>query len=166
MRNCTVAGCADAEKSRGLCNKHYLKQWKYGDATAGKTLGKRGQGYAHSDGYRMIGGRLAHIVKVEAIIGHSLPEGAVVHHWDHDGMNNANENLVVCPDQAYHMLLHARERAFDACGNANFRWCHMCKKWDDPSAMIVVASGHSMIHAACRAVYLKNWKLKRKEKSA
>jgi hypothetical protein len=166
MNSCSVTDCEDAAKSRGLCNKHYLKFWKYGDATAGKTFGKRGHGFIHQSGYLMVGNKFAHVSKVESILGRELPPEVVVHHWDHDGMNNANENLVVCPDQAYHMLLHRRERAFDACGNANYRWCHMCKSWGDPSEMVKAGNGHSLIHPGCRAVYLKNWKLKQKGKSA
>lgn len=59
--------------------------------------------------------KLEHIVIAERALGKPLPEGAVVHHVDRDGTNNNTKslwNLIVCPDQGYHLLLHARARAF------------------------------------------------------
>ena len=76
-----------------------------------------------------------HTVIVERVIGIKLPEGAEVHHVDGDGQNNANGNLVVCPSHAYHMLLHKRERALNACGHPDWLKCLHCKQWDDPIAM-------------------------------
>lgn len=49
-----------------------------------------------------------HIVVAEKVLGKYLPEGAVVHHIDGNGLNNNNNNLVVCQDHAYHMTLHKR----------------------------------------------------------
>ena len=72
---------------------------------------------------------------VESVIGRELPNGAEIHHVDGDGLNNAHSNLVVCPDRAYHALLHRRAKAIDACGNANWLPCMYCKKYCDPSQM-------------------------------
>lgn len=52
-----------------------------------------------------------HIVIAERALGHPLPDGAVVHHFDENKSNNGNGNLVICQDEAYHHLLHARQRA-------------------------------------------------------
>ena len=68
----------------------------------------------------------------ERALGKRLPEGAHVHHFDGDHSNDTPTNLVVCPDAAYHFLLHHRTQAYEACGDANKRQCHNCKKWDDP----------------------------------
>ena len=76
-----------------------------------------------------------HVNVAEQVLGRRLPKGAVVHHVDMNGRNNAKTNLVICPSQAYHMLLHLRQRAFDESGNANWRKCPYCKKWDDPKNM-------------------------------
>lgn len=47
---------------------------------------------------------------VERALGHRLPLGAVVHHWDENPGNNNPANLLVCPNQAYHMIIHGRMR--------------------------------------------------------
>lgn len=31
VRVCSIDGCGDAAKKRGMCNKHYLRLWKHGD---------------------------------------------------------------------------------------------------------------------------------------
>lgn len=52
-----------------------------------------------------------HIAIAERAIGKSLPRLAVVHHINGDGADNRNCNLVICQNQSYHTLLHARQRA-------------------------------------------------------
>lgn len=76
-----------------------------------------------------------HIVIAQTVLGRTLPKGAHVHHVDGNGHNNEYTNLVICPSQAYHMLLHVRQRALEQCGNANWLRCIRCKKYDDPSNM-------------------------------
>lgn len=65
------------------------------------------------DGHRV---RL-HVVRAERALGHALPKGAVVHHADGSIADDAP--LVICQDQAYHLLLHARMRVKVAGGNPN-----------------------------------------------
>lgn len=38
---CSVGGCPDTEWAKGLCNKHYLRAWKYGSPLAGKSHSPR-----------------------------------------------------------------------------------------------------------------------------
>jgi HNH endonuclease len=76
-----------------------------------------------------------HIVVVERAIGKPLNAGAIIHHLNGDARDNKPQNLVVCENQAYHLLLHARQRAFIACGNANFKRCKRCKEYSDPVTM-------------------------------
>src|SRR5208337_3972563 len=63
---------------------------------------------------------------VEKALGHKLPGGAVVHHWDEDITNNSPENLALFPDNTYHRLIHMRMDAMKACGNPNYRKCMRC----------------------------------------
>lgn len=93
-----------------------------------------------------------HVAVVEDILGKKLPPGAVVHHVNGDPFDNKPENLVVCPNQAYHKLLHMREDALDACGNANYRRCVYCKQYDDPANMAIHSqrANKGYIHVACR----------------
>ncbi|MGL4300061.1 MAG: hypothetical protein ACRCW4_13405 [Candidatus Neomicrothrix subdominans] len=36
-RTCSVDGCAKPVKTKGLCDAHYKRQWRYGDPLAGAT---------------------------------------------------------------------------------------------------------------------------------
>ena len=85
--------------------------------------------------------RLEHVLIVERVLGKPLPSGAEIHHVDGNGRNNAHRNLVVCPDHGYHALLHLRQRAYDACGHADWVKCPFCKEWDDPKNMYTYVSG-------------------------
>lgn len=90
-----------------------------------------------------------HILVAEKALGRPLPDGAVVHHY---GKKTENAKLVICQDQGYHALIHAREKALLSCGNANFRKCQFCKEWDDPANMVRNSSrGH--YHRKCHAEY-------------
>lgn len=138
---CSIEGCETPIKHKGLCGKHYKRQWRHGDPL--KTLcvpkgegrsheeklrvqrikrygrehnvvAAKGSGTLNAGGYRLltVNGRreYEHTLIAEKALGKRLPETAKVHHFDLDPANNAPGNLVVCPDQAYHLLLHRRQR--------------------------------------------------------
>lgn len=95
--------------------------------------------------------RLQHVLMAEKVLGKELPKGVVVHHVDRNNKNNVPTNLVICPDQGYHMLLHTRQRAIDAGKPAHWRKCPLCKQFDDPKNM--GANGKSFRHAKCISEY-------------
>jgi len=88
----------------------------------------------------------------EKALGKILPTGAVVHHVNQNAGDDRNCNLVVCEDENYHRLIHKRQRAYDACGNPNFRKCQICKQYDDPTNLYIHCSGRSPIyHKKCKS---------------
>ena len=85
----------------------------------------------------------------EKAMGKHLPNKAVVHHYNEIRDNDQNKNLVVCEDQAYHILLHKRQRAYSACGHANWLKCKFCKQYDDPKNLSIRPNG-SGVHKKCQ----------------
>lgn len=133
----------------------------------GKIVDKDGYIRILSPGHPRARGRyvLEHILIAERALGHSLLPGAIIHHVDGNMANNANSNLVICQDQAYHLLLHTRTRALRACGNANYRFCCYCKRWDDPQNMRIYTWGQSSTakHQKCSNDHCRAYRLKIKE---
>lgn len=99
-----------------------------------------------------------HILVAEKALGHYLPNGSSVHHIDKNKQNNANSNLVICQDEAYHQLLHRRMDALRESGHADYRKCWVCKKWDDPANMRFHKNGRteSFEHHSCANEYQRN----------
>jgi hypothetical protein len=97
---------------------------------------RKGTGSLTRRGYVVIGAgggiNLEHRIVAERALGHALPAGAVVHHIDGNPSNNLPSNLVICPNQAYHKLLHQRQDAINSCGKVTWRKCAFCKEYDDP----------------------------------
>jgi len=158
-RLCTISGCASAYLAKGMCQKHYLRVWRHGSPEVTKRR-SNGSGHFSSSGYllRTVDGRrrLAHVLIVEKAIGGTLPKGTHIHHVNGDGTDNRPENLVVCPDAAYHKLLHQRQRALDACGNANWFRCSYCRSYDDTAhlrAATVLGKVKFHYHLSCAAAY-------------
>jgi len=121
---------------------------------------------ARQDGYigHNVQGRtkLEHVLVAERALGKPLPRGAQVHHWDRDRSNNAPSNLVICPDQAYHRLLHRRMAAMEACGNPNWMPCCFCRRHDDPKNLYVSPNGVHAYHRECSATYARSHRARTK----
>ena len=102
-------------------------------------------------------GITAHKVIAETVLGRALPDGAEIHHVDGNGLNNTHSNLVICPSHGYHMLLHLRQRALEACGNANWLKCVFCKKWDAPENLHLYIPADQLSpranHSECNRLY-------------
>lgn len=96
---------------------------------------------------------LQSILKAEKAIGKPLPKGAIVHHALGDKTDDSC--LVICPDEAYHHLLHQRLRAYKACGNSNWRSCCYCHEYDSPENLIF--NNKNIYHRDCRSIYFRNW---------
>jgi hypothetical protein len=150
---CTIEGCGRPHDCKGLCHVHYNKLKRTGNPLTPSKIAAAGEGWIQQ-GYRYFTvdgkNKREHHIVVEVVLGKPLPLGAVVHHVDEDRLNNANSNLVVCPNHKYHHLLHARMRALAACGNANWRKCPYCRQYDDPVNMHEEQSGRC-VHRECSA---------------
>jgi len=112
------------------------------------------------DGNRVV---LEHIHVAEKALGKRLPKGAIVHHVDGNPRNNAGSNLVICPSQAYHKLLHNRENSLRETGHLDWRMCHICKKWDAHENLYFRKSRPGQWHRSCSNILRK--KRKKKERS-
>lgn len=158
---CTVPECNKRVQGHGWCAMHYRRWRVHGDLSVVRNRweGHKSVGYKNTLGYLVVtvDGHQAyeHVVVAERALGKPLPPKSEVHHVDENKSNNVGANLVVCPNRAYHLLLHRRQRAQDACGNANWRKCSVCKQHDDPANLYV--KGKNSWHRHCM-----NEKLKRK----
>lgn len=168
---CKVDGCdREAQGRTGrllgkrnaqLCGMHYQRLWAHGDVGDAKPLqGKRGAGNVRENGYVWIhvGGNAnyEHIIVAERALGRALPAQAEVHHANEMRSDNRPENLVICPDDKYHALLHLRMKARDAGYPAHYRKCGKCKQFDDPENMRVTEGGKRADHKSCtnkRAIF-------------
>lgn len=152
-KTCSIQDCNNPVVARLLCNKHYLRFWKHGDPNI-MNRAPNGAGYLQT-GYRMFGRGptlvFEHRMIAERAIGKPLPDNAEIHHINGIPDDNRNSNLVICPSHEYHMMIHARTRALDACGNANWRKCYFCKTYDDTGNMTRVRS--DFYHRKCMNDY-------------
>ena len=91
-----------------------------------------------------------HILVCEKALGKYLLPKAEPHHVDGNRSNNKNNNLVLCQDRAYHMLLEQRTRALRACGHVTWRKCRYCKQYDDPINLHIDHKSSSAHHQGCQ----------------
>lgn len=120
MKKCCIENCDnDAKGGRGMCRAHYMRWWRNGDPNVfygrGYNSGRPRSGSMDKQGYWRItldDGRrvLEHVYLAEKALGRPLPKGVEVHHVNGIKCDNTPSNLVICPDRAYHFLLHRRAR--------------------------------------------------------
>lgn len=133
---CAVHGCQNKKsyKANGLCHKHNARLYRYGRIDLIRR--ENGKGNINRGGYidgRFDGKRTyEHIHIAEKALGRKLPPGALVHHVNEIRTDNTPTNLVICPNDAYHKLIHRRMEAMKATGDPNLVRCPVCKQYDEP----------------------------------
>ena len=103
-------------------------------------------------GYMRIGGEYVHRLIAEIVLGRKLKTKEQVHHVDEDKSNCSNSNLVICPDAAYHKLLHSRQKIVDLGGNPNTdKYCSYHESLHDRSAFSFSPTKYDGLHNNCRS---------------
>lgn len=153
---CSIDGCEKPVRARGWCEMHHGRWRRHGNPL---TLlnAPHGSGSKDKAGYVKFGGvdnperKRQHVLVAEKALGKSLPAKAVVHHANEITSDNRPENLVICPNEKYHNLLHKRMRALKACGNPDYLKCKICKAYDARSNMYCEAGDRHHWHKKCLA---------------
>jgi len=106
-----------------------------------------------------------HRVRAAKALGRPLPKGVEVHHVD--GTRGPESQLVICPNRAYHLLLHARMRIQKAGGNPNSdSICVMCKRLKPRSEFSPHSKKVFGVAENCRAcmnAYQREWRKRKKD---
>ncbi len=99
-----------------------------------------------------------HVLIAEKALGKPLPDGAVVHHHNEIKSDNRNCNLVICENQSYHQILHARARIVAAGGDPNTqKICYRC------GSLFLVRKGMAPVCRPCASIVGKAWWANHKE---
>jgi hypothetical protein len=126
-----------------------------------------------SNGYRMVqceespfanaqGYVFEHVMIASSVLGRQLPVSAKVHHVNGNPLDNKKSNLVICENQAYHLLLHQRQRAVYSGYPPTYLRCPYCKKYDLPENLWKSKTTAIKFHQSCRNENRRNNSTKRK----
>jgi hypothetical protein len=167
MRECKIEGCHEKHHGLGFCHRHYQKFKMYGTPFIEDRKRKNGDGCVREGGYLLITkngkSEKKHRIIIKKILGHEINKRHPVHHFDGNGGNNENHNLVLCESQFYHGLLHKRAKALKECGHADWLMCRYCKEYDSPNNLYTEPRpGKHSLHRSCGSQYKRDL-LKRKK---
>ncbi len=120
MMICCIEDCEReaAYGRRDMCIMHYRRWWRGTPDTPRKKSEPRinQQGYVELwvNGVKW----LQHRLLAEKALGRPLPPEARIHHMNEDKADNFTPyNLVICPNDEYHKLLHRRMKELGYANN-------------------------------------------------
>jgi hypothetical protein len=120
---------------------------------------KTGHPRAGDDGYVF-----EHVLIAEKMLGRYLTPSEQVHHADNNKGKTNKYDLIICPDAAYHTKIHARLKAQEACGNADWVKCMFCHTYDDIANMVKKNGRNSYGHPGCASAEYLKWNTRKREK--
>ena len=110
-----------------------------------KEIKKPEHNRSHTNGYVY-----AHIIIVEEVLGKSLIIPHCVHHINGKKSDNSHSNLIICEDDAYHKILHKRQRSIKVTGSPHYHHCWDCNTWKHKDFF-------GVSHKRCSACIRKWW---------
>lgn len=131
---CIISGCNDRAHARDLCPTHYGRVHRR-KGSAFTLRRAKGTGTINASGYVVFNSKgvltYEHTIFAERALGKPLPKGAIVHHMNDKPADNYTPfNLVICPNQAYHFLLHKRTEEYKRFGRCITKDNFWAKKAD------------------------------------
>lgn len=122
---------------------------RYGHVAGQPTKYRVGHRAQRGVGYRRRDGDAIHRHRAVKALGRPLPAGAIVHHADCSRSEFAP--LVICQDEPYHKLLHARTRLVKAGVNPDTHsLCKRCLQAKPRSEFTPIQANALGINARCK----------------
>lgn len=123
--NCCPRCAQPSKPDRKYCSRDCYREARRGNGNPNWNIGqyKSRKGYVfirkqdHPRASANHGYIQEHILVAEAALGKFLPLAAVVHHINEIKHDNRPCNLVICENDRYHQLLHAKLRVLHAGGD-------------------------------------------------
>lgn len=125
MYTCSIKGCSKKRIARGWCPLHYRRWLHNGDPT--KTLIRLAGEGTIRHGYKVLtinGQRVSeHRYVMEKLLNRKLERTELVHHLDHNKLNNSPGNLQIM-NRIEHVKLHSTK----TFRNSTHKQCTRCLK--------------------------------------